>query len=139
MSRNTTGVRMKHTVLDKMPNGKPIPGGLIIWLLDTNQLKDTFFWRLLENDDLGAQPVHLHREVGRDYVRHLLAEEKQRDRQGRWLWVKVGRDNHLLDASVYAHACADIQWMGGVRIFAVPGGNGGERKRKKKQKKESRW
>lgn len=139
MSRNTTGVRMKHTVLDKMPNGKPIPGGLIIWLLDTNQLKDTFFWRLLENDDLGAQPVHLHREVGKDYVKHLLAEEKQRDRQGRWLWVKVARDNHLLDASVYAHACADIQWMGGVRIFVPPGGNGGKRERKKSKEKERRW
>jgi phage terminase large subunit GpA-like protein len=121
MSVNKTGQKIKPSVMDKMPGGRGgiIPGGLTLWLIDTAQMKDTLFWRL-GNLDTDPQPLHLHRDTGDDFALQLLAEEKKQQRNGDWVWVQVKRDNHLLDASVYAHACADFQWMGGVNILSDP-------------------
>lgn len=118
MSRNSTGQKIRHTVLDKMPGEKGglIPGGLSLWLLDTDQLKDNVMWRF-ENKEIDPQPLELHREVGEDYALQLTAEEKQMSKNGTWSWVQVRRDNHLLDATVYGHAAADFQWLGGVKIL----------------------
>ena len=121
MSVNTSGAKVRHSILDKMPGAKGglIPGGLTLWQIDTNQMKDTLFWRL-ENLDSDPQPLHLHRDTGDDFALQLLAEEKQRQKNGSMVWVQVKKDNHLLDASVYAHAAADFQWMGGVNILSGP-------------------
>lgn len=122
MSR-PSGAKIKHSIIDKMPGAKGglIPGGMSLWLLDTLQLKDTFFWRLSNGDD-DPQPMHLHAKTGKDYAAHLLAEEKQRNKNGKYYYVQVKKDNHLLDASIYAHAAADFQWLGGVKILSSPVG-----------------
>jgi len=108
------GVRVRHTVLDKIPTkqgAKAIPGGLVLWLLDTDALKDAFFWRMHN------KRIRLHADVQEDFASHLLAEETRRNRAGQFEWVKIKRENHLLDASIYGHACADSQWAGGLRPF----------------------
>lgn len=113
-----TGQKIKHSIIDRMPGlkGQVIPGGLILWLLDTGQLKEDFFWRLSQADG-DPQCLHLHNETGKDYAQHLMAEEKRRNKQGKWEWVQIHRDNHWLDSSIYAHAVADPQWLGGIRVL----------------------
>jgi len=121
MSRNTTGQKVRHSILDKMPGqkGGKIPGGLSLWSVDANQMKDNVTWRF-EGKEVDSQPLSLHCDVGKDFAQQMTAEEKQRDRNGRWVWVRVKKDNHLLDATVYAHAAADFQWLGGVSILSEP-------------------
>ncbi len=121
MSRNNTGQKVKHSIMDKMPGqkGGQIPGGLNLWLLDTNQFKDTFFWRL-SNTDEDPQPLHLHEQTDEIFAKQIMAEEKQRNKNGRMVWVRTSKDNHLLDTAVYAHAAADFQWLGGVKILSAP-------------------
>ena len=151
ISRNTTGARIRHTIIDKMPGkgNQPIPGGLILWLIDSDQMKDTFFWRL-DQGAQGPQKITLHSETGEDFARQILAEEKRRTRHGTWEWVQVRRDNHLLDASLLAHACADPQWAGGLRgrgatsRQADPGPKSQETQSRKPEKKswmpqQSNW
>jgi len=112
------GQKIRHSIIDKMPGprGQIIRGGLVIYLLDTSQLKEDFFWRL-SNSDSDPQPMHLHNETGTDFAKHILAEEKRRNKKGQWEWVVIYRENHWLDASIYAHAAADPQWAGGVRVL----------------------
>lgn len=119
MSRET-GPRVAHRVRDKMPgaNGR-IPGGMSEWHLAPNQFKDLFFWRL-GNTDADPQPMFLHTDTGSDYARQILAEEKIRAKNGRMVYLRRHRDNHYLDCEYYATACADFQWMGGVKILSEP-------------------
>ena len=84
--------------LDKMPSGKPIPGGLQLVLLDTDKLKDQFHYRLrsaIEGE--GDQAAYLHREAKADYARHILAEEKRVNEKGLQEWVRLRPDNHWFD------------------------------------------
>lgn len=104
---------------DKTPSGKPLRGGLQLVLLDTSQLKDTLFTRI-ENAATGGlfQPAYLHSGTGPDYAQQITAEEKRRDKRGKIEWVKVRRENHLLDAEVIAAALADPTWPGGgINLF----------------------
>ena len=122
MSSNATGAKVRSTILDKMPGqkGGPIPGGITIWLIDTLQMKDTFFWRLSQETESDPQKITLHAEVNEDFAKQILAEEKRRSKNGKMEYVQVAKDNHLLAAWVYGHACADFQWFGGVKILNNP-------------------
>lgn len=122
MSTNPTGVKVRPSILDKMPgkNGGQIPGGITIYLVDTYMMKETFFWRLSQVSADDPQKMTLHSQTGEDFAKQILAEEKQRSKNGKMEYVQVHKDNHLLDASVYAHAAADVQWMGGVSILNNP-------------------
>jgi terminase, large subunit len=104
---------------DKTPSGKPLRGGLQLVLIDTGQLKDTLFVRLENAADGGTfQPAYLHSEVGQDYANQITAEEKRRDRRGKIEWVRIRRDNHLLDSEILAAALADPTWPGGgINLF----------------------
>jgi phage terminase large subunit GpA-like protein len=105
--------------LDRTPSGVPLPGSLQLLLIDTNDLKDVVHYRI-GNALLGdPQPAYLHRGVGRDYARQILAEEKVVDEKGMQVWVQIRSDNHFLDCEVLAHAAADPEFMGGgVNIVA---------------------
>ena len=135
--------KIKHSVIDRMPGkggqGQMIPGGLVIFLLDTAKLKEDFFWRL-SNSDTDPQPMHLHADTGEDFAKHILAEEKRRKKDGSWEWVQVSKDNHWLDCSIYAHAVADPQWHGGIRVLKPkpkhPGVVGGAQHQPKPNKQE---
>jgi len=116
MTNRTGGQRVRHTIIDKMPGTKArITGGLVLWFLDTHAFKDVFFWRV-SNKDSDPQPLHFHRETDDVFFNQLLAEEKKRNKNLEWEWVKIRKDNHYLDCSIYAHACADPQWSGGLKL-----------------------
>ncbi|MDD3492363.1 MAG: phage terminase large subunit family protein, partial [Candidatus Thermoplasmatota archaeon] len=113
------GRKMQLSVIDKMPGrGAPIPGGLQLWILDTNALKDAFKGRM----DSGL--VHLFDDSDEAYemfASHLAAENKERDNQGRWVWRQQGnRANHLLDTAIYALAMADRECYGGAMVWRPP-------------------
>lgn len=112
-----SGKKMVHSIIDKMPGqGRPIPGGIRLWLLDTNALKDAF-WSRVE-----AGRVHLHADTQEIFASHLASEAKERDKRGRTVWVQQGRmANHLLDTTIYAGAMADPECWGGVVVLPRPG------------------
>jgi phage terminase large subunit GpA-like protein len=111
--------KIKETRIDTLPrSNKPIPGGLILRLLDTDQFKALIHWRM-ERQDGDSQRFFLHAETGMDYARQILAEELSRDRKGKVYWRQVRRDNHLLDAEVLAAACADPEWLPSLKILAA--------------------
>lgn len=111
-------IKVRHSILDKMPgtSGRPIVGGLTIWLINVDLMKETLMWRFSNEDD-HPQALHLHSETKEDFAKHILAEEARITKKGTREWVRVSRDNHWLDCSVYAHAAADPQWARGVTIF----------------------
>jgi len=113
--------KMRLTIIDKMPGekGKPIPGGLNVWMLNTNAFKDSMAYRLgLPLGSMSA--IQFHADVREELVRHLMSEEKRRDRRGAWEWVKVSTDNHLLDCAIIAMAMADKECWGGVEKMDRP-------------------
>jgi phage terminase large subunit GpA-like protein len=102
--------------LEKMPSGKPLPGGLRILFLDTNALKDAF-WARVE-----AGRVFFHGATGEDFARQLAAEAREWDQKKReWLWKQQGgRANHYLDATIYAGAMADTELYSGLDVLPLP-------------------
>jgi phage terminase large subunit GpA-like protein len=110
--------RVMPTVIDRMARGnRPIPGGLVLYFLDTDQFKELFHWRLSRQEG-ESQYLSLHSETGLDYALQVLAEEKQMDRAGKIRWESIRRDNHLLDCEVYAAACADAEWAPSLTFLA---------------------
>lgn len=111
--------KVNPRVIDRMRRkNKPIPGGITLYFLDTARFKDAFWWRMgrrFQANDEGpveSQHITMHSEMGMDYVRQILAEEKQRDRKtGKVKWVQKRADNHMIDCEVYSDACADPEWM----------------------------
>ena len=113
-SRPLAGKVHVGKALDKTPSGKPIPGGLQLIILDTDKIKDMFFYRLQQAIEGGEQAAYLNADVDEKYARQILAEEKRRDpKKGVETWVQVRRDNHLLDAECLCHIVADPEWIGG--------------------------
>lgn len=111
------GKKMQMSIIDKMPGkGLPIPGGLRLWLLDTNALKDAFWARV------AAGRVHLHGDTGEDFARQLTAEIQVRDpRTQKLVWMQQGNQaNHLLDTAIIALAMADPECWGGVQVLKAP-------------------
>jgi phage terminase large subunit GpA-like protein len=119
MSHQSTH-RIRVTKIDKTPKGKIIPGGIILLLIDSSSFKDAVHYRLqVEAGNPGR--FTFHREVGEDFVSHLLSEEKRVDyKTGRAEWVKIRQANHWLDATVLAFVVADPELFGGVKIVRRP-------------------
>jgi phage terminase large subunit GpA-like protein len=115
-------------VVDKMPrSNKPIPGGLELRLLNTQQLKDLLHFRLNRKEAVPekkrkaeSQRFYLHSETDVQYAKQFLAEEKRRDKKTKKIkWQEIkGRPNHLFDCEVYAAACADSSWTPSIRYLA---------------------
>jgi terminase, large subunit len=113
------GKKMQMSIIDRMPSGRALPGGIRLWLLDTDLLKDAI-WSRIESGQF-----FLHAGAGEDYARHLAAEAKERDARGRTAWVVQGaRANHLLDCEVYAAAMADPECWGGLLVLPRQPGPG---------------
>lgn len=114
------GKRVKASKIDQMPgaNGRIIPGGLVIWIVDTNSFKDSLHYRLQVQEGNPGR-LTFNRDTGEDLFRHLSAEEKRRKRDGSYEWVKVGKHNHLLDATLIAMSMADPECLGGVRVLNI--------------------
>ena len=119
MSR-PVGNRVKHSIIDKMPGtkGRIIPGGISLWSIDTGSFKDSIQYRLqVKAGDPGR--FTFHKDTKRDYVDHLLAEEKRKDRRGNAEWVVIRSLNHLLDCTVIAFALADPECWGGIKVLQM--------------------
>ncbi len=112
-SRPLVGKVHVNKPLDRTPSGKPLPGGLQLFTLDTEKLKDMIMYRLGQAIEHGPQASYLHTETGNDYARQISAEEKQRDKKGNESWVQVRTDNHLLDCECLAQIVMDPEWPGG--------------------------
>lgn len=116
-----TVAKVSMTVIDKMPGkqGRTIPGGLNLWLINTDAVKDSFSYFLsLPVGSHGA--ISFHQDIKNDFIRHILAEEKQKNRRGQWEWVTVDKNNHLLDCSIIAIALGDKECWGGVEAIQKP-------------------
>jgi phage terminase large subunit GpA-like protein len=113
------GTKVRHTIVDKLPSsGVKIPDGLVLWLIDPNLMKEVFFWRLQCDPQGDKQSVTFHSEAGRKLFRQIMSEEKRRNKDAQIYWHQIRPDNHYLDTSIIAHACADPQWAGGIRLLA---------------------
>ena len=112
-SRPLIGKVHLNKPLDRTPSGKPLPGGLQLFTLDTEKLKDMVHYRLNNAAENGPQAAYLHKETGQDYVRQLTAEEKRRDRKGHEEWIQIRADNHLLDCECLSQVVVDPEWPGG--------------------------
>lgn len=110
--------KVNPRVIDKMKRGnRVIPGGLVLYFLDTDKFKEQFHGRL--NKEPGeSRSIILNADTGIDYARQILAEQKQTDKKGNSKWVKIRNDNHLLDCEVYSSACADPEWMPSLSFIA---------------------
>jgi phage terminase large subunit GpA-like protein len=120
-----TGIRVQHKIIDKMPGafGKPLPGGIVLYLLDVGAFKEALHYRLsLGKDEPGA--FLFHAETTEKYATQLLSEYKRRDpRTGKEAWVQIqGRENHYLDCEIYSMACTDTQFLGGLDVLRRPQG-----------------
>jgi len=108
------------------PSGKRLPPRFRIILIDTETMKDTYhagIERAVSGEAMtGEGTFYLHNETGEDYSAQILAEEKRIDaRKHVAEWVRVKKDNHLLDAEVLAISLAHPQWIGGgVNLVAPP-------------------
>jgi len=117
--------RIKITRIDTLPStNKLIPGGLELRLIDTSQFKGLIHFRLGRKDAVDDQKAetqrfYVHKNVGLDYVKQLLAEEYRLGKGRRWEWKKVYYLNHLLDCEVIAASCADPEWLPSLQMMAA--------------------
>lgn len=120
MSHQSTH-KIKISKIDKSPKGAPIPGGIILLNIDTGAFKDAIHYRLMIRvGDPGR--FTFHKNIGDDFISHLLAEEKRVNfKTGEAGWVQIRKMNHWLDACVLAYAVADGELFGGVRVVRLRG------------------
>lgn len=117
--------RIKITRIDTLPStNKLIPGGLELRLIDTSQFKGLIHFRLGRKDAVDDQKAetqrfYVHKDVGIDYVKQLLAEEYRLTKGKKYEWKKTYYLNHLLDCEVMAAACADPEWLPSLQMLAA--------------------
>ena len=102
-------------MMDKLPSGKALPGGLALYLLNVDEFKDSLFWRL-EQDDGEPQRLYFHKDTGSDWFKHLSAERKVFEKN-KWIWKKVRKRNDYMDTCVYNLALIDPQFGGGIKML----------------------
>jgi len=107
--------RVKPSVIDRLPSGQKIPGGLDLYILDSSALKELVLGRFHAES---SQPMHLHEETGNDYAEQLTAEQLVLGKGGKREWKRIRKANHLLDCECLAAACADPEWAPGLQLVA---------------------
>ena len=99
---------VRWVVRERMPhNGRPIPGGLRLYLIDSGAFKTTDMGRMLNQDS--RQPLRFHAGADETLASQLSAERMVR-KNGNLVWVREHKDNHLLDCLVLSAAAADASW-----------------------------
>jgi phage terminase large subunit GpA-like protein len=109
---------IKWTTLDRLPGRQtPILGGLLLYLIDTGNIKSSMFAALLNQDS--KRPIKLYGldpeatdqdSIHKGLIKHLTAERQIRQSDGRLVWIQEHRDNHWLDCLMMAMACGDVSW-----------------------------
>lgn len=112
--------------LDKTPSGKPLPpipgiGGLQLVLLNTDKLKDTFHYRLQLAIENKPGAAYLHSATDNQYVSHILAEEKRKNKRGADEWVQAEASERPVRLRVRKSRLADPEWPGGgINLIRSP-------------------
>lgn len=141
---------VRWVMRERMPhNGKPIPGGLRLNLIDTNAMKNTDIGRMLNEGS--TQPLRFHAGADDMLVSHLTAERQVR-KGSALVWEAVSKTNHLLDCLQLSAACADASWTPSLPVYVLrlrsqerahyaPNQTPRPKAKPKrpKQEKESRW
>lgn len=115
-------VNVRPTVIEKYSHSqKPIPGGLVVYFINTDAMKDIIHWMLSHGEGEANRFFFDADTLDTDdpYVRELLAEESRRLKNGRTQWVRVRMANHYLDTAVIAHACADSTWQPSLKLLTA--------------------
>jgi phage terminase large subunit GpA-like protein len=130
-----SNTRRKWSKLDTYPGGnKPIPGGVQLFQVDVNAIKDDLSSKLqISAMDPGAW--HFHAETSRDWARQMCAEYLD-EKTNRWT-CPGHKDNHAWDCSVYALALAEELGLNNkpVQMQANPR----ERVRNQRQRREENY
>jgi len=110
------GVPFKTSNIDKFPNGRVIPGGLLLYLLDTAYFKDKIARMINTGDD--TPKWNLFKNPSDDYIRWFCNEHKvlKRDKKRgqtyeMWQPVSGHAQTHSWDAEVYAAAAAEMLYV----------------------------
>ena len=109
------GDTFKMSVVEKsVRDGKPYPGGLERWAINTfhykAEIQDRWKYSL---DEPGSWSLPRNMvDIGETYLKHVtsetLANIEVKGRPVQRFVLMNGRDNHLLDCEVYSHAGADM-------------------------------
>jgi len=110
------GRRVQMSMLDKFPNGKAMPGGLALYLLNTEEFKETLFWRFAREEGEQNRLV-FNKDVDKTWFAHLTAEKKVLNDKDVWEWKQVKKRNDYLDTCVYNLALIDPQFGGGLKVL----------------------
>jgi len=115
-----SGLPYRASRIDRYPGeNKPIPGGLVLYHLDTSFYKDKIATSM-SNSLEGEIEWYLHADVTEEYKDQICGEHKiiklnKRTGGSEHVWVPVtaGAATHFLDCEVYAAAAADMLgvWM----------------------------
>lgn len=96
------GRPLKPSKIDVYPDGRSMKGGLTLYHIDTSYFKDQLDAKLsISVGDPGA--FYFNADAKEDYFDQLTSEGRNED--GRWV-VLGRRQNHYLDAEIYAMAAA---------------------------------
>lgn len=121
MSREAPGQLVKQTVVEKLPDGRTLRGGLPMTWIDTDAFKRSIFWRLAEGSE--EEPLLFHGQTDEAYLKEIASEKLERRKDGKEEWVRI-RANHWLDCLVQHMAMAWWQWSPSLVSMAasIPGG-----------------
>lgn len=111
-SHKMGNVVAKQIKIEKEPgkNRRPIPGGLHIWEIDTDQMKRNLWFHLrIEEGQPGRFTFHSGTEF--DYIRHILSERLVPNKRGKEEWKRRGK-NHWLDATIIADTLVENDCYG---------------------------
>ncbi|MCL1915684.1 MAG: phage terminase large subunit family protein [Desulfovibrionaceae bacterium] len=108
---------VRRVIRERYPHtGRPIPGHLPLYMLDTGSLKTIDFSRLLNPES--SQPLRLSAGCGPDLAAQLSSERQVR-KGGRLVWERKGGQNHLLDCLMLSAACADASWTPSLPLYVL--------------------
>ena len=119
--------------VDVLPNSGHSIRPQVLYLLDTGSFKDLLWERIQDGSHAFAA------DIGDDYLRQLLAEEKVLER-GRYRWkLRGGRQNHFLDIEMMHEAMNSSLWKPALQALRQPQGiaGGQQTQQPKKPKRHS--
>ena len=110
-------VRMSR--VDVSIRGIVIKNGVKLWHVDSGWFKTMIHGRIdWPQDQPGAW--HLPLDISDDYAQQLVAESKITLPSGKVIWKRHDRENHALDAEVYATAAARVLGVERMRGNKAP-------------------
>ncbi len=126
---NLGGLTYRTKRLDKYPNGRPLPGGLMLYHLDTTYFKDKLH-RMIHPETADAAQWFICKEPSEAYINQLCSEHKVLKRTSKknvkvsvWEKKTSAAQNHYWDCEVYQLLVAEI-----LRLDMMENPNGHDQK-----------